>query len=53
MSDGTEFPYRVQDPHGLVRRDEHHRSSVSRGLMIADLVAVIASLDVVAPEIDR
>jgi len=27
--------------------------SLSRGLMIADLVAVIASLDVVAPEIDR
>jgi NADH-quinone oxidoreductase subunit D len=26
---------------------------VSRGLMIADLVALIASLDVVAPEIDR
>jgi NADH-quinone oxidoreductase subunit D len=27
--------------------------SLSRGLMIADLVALIASLDVVAPEIDR
>ena len=26
---------------------------ISRGLMIADLVALIASLDVVAPEIDR
>ena len=26
---------------------------VSRGLMLADLVAVIASLDIVAPEIDR
>jgi NADH-quinone oxidoreductase subunit D len=26
---------------------------LSRGLMIADLVALIASLDVVAPEIDR
>ena len=25
----------------------------SRGLMVADLVALIASLDVVAPEIDR
>jgi NADH-quinone oxidoreductase subunit D len=27
--------------------------ALSRGLMIADLVALIASLDVVAPEIDR
>ena len=26
---------------------------VSRDLMIADLIAVIASLDLVAPEIDR
>jgi NADH:ubiquinone oxidoreductase subunit D len=26
---------------------------VSRNLMIADLIAVIASLDLVAPEIDR
>ena len=25
----------------------------SRGLMLADLVALIASLDIVAPEIDR
>jgi NADH-quinone oxidoreductase subunit D len=27
--------------------------ALSRGLMVADLVALIASLDVVAPEIDR
>jgi len=26
---------------------------LSRGLMLADLIAVIASLDVVAPEVDR
>ena len=26
---------------------------VAKGLMIADLIAVIASLDIVAPEIDR
>ena len=26
---------------------------ISRGLMIADLVAVIATLDVIAPETDR
>jgi NADH-quinone oxidoreductase subunit D len=26
---------------------------LSKGLMIADLVAVIATLDIVAPEVDR
>ena len=26
---------------------------LSRGIMIADLIALIASLDVVAPEVDR
>ena len=26
---------------------------LSRGIMVADLIAVIASLDIVAPEIDR
>ena len=46
-------PVPAASPHGLVRGDEHHRRSVSRGLMIADLVALIASLDVVAPEVDR
>jgi NADH-quinone oxidoreductase subunit D len=28
-------------------------NKLSRGLMIADLVALIASLDVIAPEVDR
>jgi NADH:ubiquinone oxidoreductase subunit D len=27
--------------------------NVSQGLMLADLVTVIASLDIVAPEVDR
>jgi NADH-quinone oxidoreductase subunit D len=26
---------------------------ISAGMMIADLVAIIASLDIVAPEVDR
>jgi len=52
VSDGTEYPYRVK-----IRTGSFTAISVvdrvSRGLMIADLVAVVASLDLVAPEIDR
>jgi NADH-quinone oxidoreductase subunit D len=52
VSDGSEYPYRVK-----IRTGSFTATSildlVSRGLMIADLVAVIASLDLVAPEIDR
>ncbi len=52
VSDGTERAYRVRArtgsflAMGIIEK-------ISRGLMIADLVALIASLDVVAPEIDR
>lgn len=52
ISDGSDKPYRLKirtgsfTAMGIV---EH----VSQGLMIADLVALIGSLDVVAPEIDR
>jgi len=52
VSDGTAYPYRVHvrtgsfAAMGIVRK-------LSAGLMIADLVALIASLDVIAPEIDR
>jgi NADH-quinone oxidoreductase subunit D len=52
VSDGSEYPYRVRIRTGsftamsLVEK-------LSRGLMVADLVALIASLDVDAPEIDR
>jgi len=52
VSDGTPLPYRVHvrtgsfSAMGIVQK-------LSRGLMIADLVALIASLDVIAPEIDR
>ena len=52
VSDGSEYPYRVQ-----IRTGSFTAMSIidklSKGLMIADLIAVIASLDIVAPEIDR
>jgi NADH-quinone oxidoreductase subunit D len=52
VSDGSEFPYRCK-----VRTGSFAAMSiidrVSRGLMLADLVTVIASLDIVAPEVDR
>jgi len=52
VSDGSEFPYRCH-----VRTGSFGAMSIidkcSRGLMLADLVAVIASLDIVAPEVDR
>ncbi len=51
-SDGSEYPYRVR-----IRTGSFTAMSVidklSRGLMLADLIALIASLDVDAPEIDR
>ena len=51
-SDGSEYPHRVHirtgsfTAMGIIDR-------LSHGLMIADLVAVIASMDIVAPEVDR
>ena len=52
VSDGSEFPYRTK-----IRTGSFSAMSIvdklSRGLMIADLIALIASLDVVAPEVDR
>jgi NADH-quinone oxidoreductase subunit D len=51
-SDGSEYPYRVRirtgsfTAMGLIDK-------LSRGIMLADLIALIASLDVDAPEIDR
>jgi NADH-quinone oxidoreductase subunit D len=52
VSDGTAYPWRVHvrtgsfAAMGIIQK-------LSRGLMIADLVTLIASLDVIAPEIDR
>ena len=52
VSDGSEFPYRVK-----IRTGSFAAMSiidkVSQGIMIADLIALIASFDVVAPEVDR
>jgi NADH-quinone oxidoreductase subunit D len=52
VSDGTEFPYRTK-----IRTGSFAAMSIvdktSCGLMIADLIALIASFDIVAPEVDR
>lgn len=52
VSDGSEKAYRLR-----VRTGSFMAMGIieelSRGIMVADLIAVIASLDVVAPEIDR
>ena len=52
VSDGGETPYRLK-----VRTGSFTAMSIteklSRGVMVADLVATIGSLDVIAPEIDR
>jgi len=52
VADGSEYPYRVR-----IRTGSYTAMSIidklSKGLMIADLVALIGSLDVDAPEIDR
>ncbi len=52
VSDGSEAPYRCK-----IRTGSFSAMSIiealSSGLMLADLVSVIASLDVVAPEVDR
>jgi NADH-quinone oxidoreductase subunit D len=52
VSDGTAFPYRCKIRTGSFTAISMVQK-VSRNLMIADLIAVIASFDLVAPEIDR
>jgi NADH-quinone oxidoreductase subunit D len=52
VSDGTEKAYRVRARTGSYLA-MGIIEDISPGLMVADLVALIASLDVVAPEIDR
>lgn len=52
VSDGSEKPYRLRTRTGSFLA-MGIIEDLSPGLMIADLVALIASLDVVAPEIDR
>jgi len=52
VSDGKDKPYRLHFRTGSFTAMAIIEK-VSRGLMVADLIALIASLDVVAPEIDR
>jgi NADH-quinone oxidoreductase subunit D len=52
VSDGTEKAWRVRARTGSFTA-MGIIDAISPGLMVADLVALIASLDVVAPEIDR
>ncbi len=52
VSDGSERAWRVRARTGSFTA-MGIIEELSKGLMIADLVALIASLDVVAPEIDR
>jgi NADH-quinone oxidoreductase subunit D len=52
VSDGTNKAYRVRARTGSFTAMSIIED-VSHGLMVADLVALISSLDVVAPEIDR
>jgi NADH-quinone oxidoreductase subunit D len=52
VSDGTNKAHRVRARTGSFTA-MGIIEDISKGLMVADLVALIASLDVVAPEIDR
>jgi NADH-quinone oxidoreductase subunit D len=52
VSDGTDKAYRIRARTGSFTAMSVIED-VSPGLMVADLIALIASLDVVAPEIDR
>ena len=52
VADGSEYPYRVR-----IRTGSYTAMAIidklSKGIMLADLIALIGSLDVDAPEIDR
>jgi NADH-quinone oxidoreductase subunit D len=52
VSDGTDKPYRLKIKTGSFTAMSIVEMA-SQGLMVADLIALIGSLDVVAPEIDR
>ncbi|NOX35182.1 MAG: NADH-quinone oxidoreductase subunit D [Deltaproteobacteria bacterium] len=52
LSDGSDRPYRLKIKTGSFTAMSIVEK-VSQGLMVADLIALIGSLDVVAPEIDR
>jgi NADH-quinone oxidoreductase subunit D len=52
ISDGTDKPYRVKLRGGSFPHTQMI-PAIAKGLMIADLVATFASLDVILPEVDR
>ncbi len=52
VSDGSDKPYRLKFRAGSFNAMSIVEK-ISRGMMVADLIAFIASLDIVAPEIDR
>lgn len=52
VSDGSDKPYRLKFRAGSFTAMSIVEK-ISRGIMVADLIAFIASLDIVAPEIDR
>jgi len=52
VSDGSDKPYRLKFRTGSFSAMAIIEK-ISRGMMVADLIAFIASLDIVAPEIDR
>ena len=52
VSDGSDKPYRLKFRTGSFTAMAIVEK-VSHGMMVADLIAFIASLDIVAPEIDR
>jgi NADH-quinone oxidoreductase subunit D len=52
VADGGERPYRLRARTGSFMA-MGIIEDISPGLMVADLIALIASLDVVAPETDR
>ncbi|MEW5910578.1 MAG: NADH-quinone oxidoreductase subunit D, partial [Thermodesulfobacteriota bacterium] len=52
ISDGSDRPYRLKIKTGSFTAMSIVEKA-SQGLMVADLIALIGSLDVVAPEVDR
>jgi NADH-quinone oxidoreductase subunit D len=52
ISDGSQYPYRLKLRTGSFSAMSIIKK-ISKGCMIADLVAIIGSLDIIAPEIDR
>lgn len=52
VADGTAMPYRLHCRTGSYT-SMGIIEEISKGLMIADLIAVIGSFDIVAPEVDR